>query len=163
MKEKKQRINIKRQIDNNKRRKITTEKQQRNTTQKQVCLLTILASSLLCALFTLFHSHPPPRFPVPSRNDPNIYIYIYIYIPESAQQLEVLIGFPLGKEQRGRVREGEKDYQLRGRPLKYRSHVGFIFCFFEDWDGEKPQCLLTFSIKNMTKLVSGMVKKPQCF
>ena len=66
MKEKKQRINIKRQIDNNKKAgKITTEKQERNTTQKQVCLLTILASSLLCALFTLFHSHPPPRFPVP--------------------------------------------------------------------------------------------------
>ena len=66
MKEKKQRINIKRQIDNNKKTgKITTEKQERNTTQKQVCLLTILASSLLCALFTLFHSHPPPRFPVP--------------------------------------------------------------------------------------------------
>ena len=66
MKEKKQRIHIKRQIDNNKKAgKITTEKQERNTTQKQVCLLTILASSLLCALFTLFHSHPPPRFPVP--------------------------------------------------------------------------------------------------
>ncbi len=66
MKEKQQRINIKRQMDNNKtRRKTTTEKQHRNKTQKQVCLLTILASSLLCALFTLFHSHPPPRFPVP--------------------------------------------------------------------------------------------------
>ena len=51
--------------NNNTRRKITTEKQQRNTTQKQICLLTILASSLLCALFTLFHSHPPRRFPVP--------------------------------------------------------------------------------------------------
>ena len=49
----------------NKTRTITTEKQKRTKTQKQVCLLTILASSLLCALFTLFHSHPPPRFPVP--------------------------------------------------------------------------------------------------
>ncbi len=78
MKEKKQRINIKRQIDNNKKAgKITTEKQERNTTQKQVCLLTILASSLLCALFTLFHSHPPPRFPVPLVST-GIYIYIYI-------------------------------------------------------------------------------------
>ena len=80
MKEKKQRINIKRQIENNKKAgKITTEKQERNTTQKQVCLLTILASSLLCALFTLFHSHPPPRFPVPLVST-GIYIYIYIYI-----------------------------------------------------------------------------------
>ena len=51
--------------NNNKTRTITTEKQNRTKTQKQVCLLTILASSLLCALFTLFHSHPPPRFPVP--------------------------------------------------------------------------------------------------
>ena len=98
MKEKKQRINIKRQIDNNKKAgKITTEKQERNTTQKQVCLLTILASSLLCALFTLFHSHPPPRFPVPL-----VSTGIFIYIPESAcscRQLEVVsIGFPLGKE-----------------------------------------------------------------
>ena len=75
MKEKKQRINIKRQIDDNKKAgKITTEKQERNTTQKQVCLLTILASSLLCALFTLFHSHPPPRFPVPLVST-GIYIY----------------------------------------------------------------------------------------
>ncbi len=80
MKEKKQRINIKRQLDNNKKAgKITTEKQERNTTQKQVCLLTILASSLLCALFTLFHSHPPPRFPVPLVST-GIYIYNYIQL-----------------------------------------------------------------------------------
>jgi len=84
MKEKKQRINIKRQIDNNKKAgKITTEKQERNTTQKQVCLLTILASSLLCALFTLFHSHPPPRFPVPLVST-GIYIYIFRKAPAHA-------------------------------------------------------------------------------
>ncbi len=67
MKETQQIINIKKHMYNNtnKTRTITTEKQNRNKTQKQVCLLTILASSLLCALFTLFHSHPPPRFPVP--------------------------------------------------------------------------------------------------
>ncbi len=66
MKEKQQRIHIKKHMDNDKKkRQITTEKHNRNKTQKQVCLLTILASSLLCALFTLFHSHPPPRFPVP--------------------------------------------------------------------------------------------------
>ena len=82
MKEKKQRINIKRQIDNNKKAgKITTEKQERNTTQKQVCLLTILASSLLCALFTLFHSHPPPRFPVPLVST-GIYTYVYKNLEE---------------------------------------------------------------------------------
>lgn len=92
MKEKKQRINIKRQIDNNKKAgKITTEKQERNTTQKQVCLLTILASSLLCALFTLFRSRSHRRFPVP----------LSLQVPESAcscRQLEVFIGFPLGIE-----------------------------------------------------------------
>ena len=50
---------------------------------------------------------------------------LQVYIPESAcscRQLEVVsIGFPLGKEQRGRVREGEKDYQLRGRPSDRKS------------------------------------------
>ncbi len=77
MKEKKQRINIKRQIDNNKKAgKITTEKQERNTTQKQVCLLMLLAPSLLCVLFTLFRSRSHRRFPVPL----SIQVYIYIYI-----------------------------------------------------------------------------------
>ena len=109
MKEKQQRINIKKQMNNNKQktRKIITEKQKRNKTQKQVCLLTILASSLLCALFTLFHSHPPPRFPVP---------LVSTGSGKRAAAGGFLVGFPLGKEQRGRVREGEKDYQLRGRP-----------------------------------------------
>ena len=103
MKEKKQRINIKRQIDNNKKAgKITTEKQERNTTQKQVCLLTILASSLLCALFTLFHSHPPPRFPVPL-------VSTGIYIPESAcscRQLEVVNRVPFRERAEGESPRG---------------------------------------------------------
>ena len=94
MKEKKQRINIKRQIDDNKKAgKITTEKQERNTTQKQVCLLTILASSLLCALFTLFHSHPPPRFPVPL-----VSTGIFRKAPAHAGSWRCVVGFPLGKE-----------------------------------------------------------------
>ena len=76
MKEKQQRINITKQMDNKKQTgKITAEKHKRNTTQKQVCLLTILASSLLCALFTLFHCHPPPRFPAPLVST-GTYIYI---------------------------------------------------------------------------------------
>ena len=54
-----------------------------------------------------------------------------IYIPESAcscRQLEVVsIGFPLGKEQRGRVREGEKDNQPRRRPPHFLVHFGSIF------------------------------------
>ncbi len=94
MQEKKQRINRNIQIDNNKKTgKITTEKQERNTTQKQVCLLTILASSLLCALFTLFHSHPPPRFPVPL----SLQVYIYISLEE---------GPPPGEAQFERTRVG---------------------------------------------------------
>ncbi len=59
------------------------------------------------------------------------YIGTHVQIPESAcscRQLEVvLIGFPLGKEQRGRVREGEKDNGLRRRPPHFLDHFGSIF------------------------------------
>ncbi len=85
------------------------------------CLLMILASSLLCALFTLFRSRSHRRFPVP----------LSLQVPESAcscRQLEVVsIGFPLGKEQRGRVREGEKDKGGRRRPPHFLVHFGSIF------------------------------------
>ena len=59
-------------------------------------LLMILASSLLCALFTLFRSRSHRRFPVPLSLQVYIYIYIYIYIysGKRLRQLEVVNRVP---------------------------------------------------------------------
>ncbi len=110
MKEEQQRISIKKQMDNNNKSNKNNyrETKQGENTETSLYFNDSGFFSSLCSLYSL------PLSPSSALSGPPC---LYRYIPESAPAAGgSLVGFPLGKEQRGRVREGEKDYQLRGVP-----------------------------------------------
>ncbi len=112
--------------EHNQTQRRTTMKQEKNTTtnnknnnrDSKKKHTMIMASSLLCALFTLFRYRSHRRFPVP--------LSLQVYIPESAQAAGGSKGSLQGQNERGRVREGEKDYQLRLRPPTQVTHKNTV-------------------------------------